>query len=39
MAAAGECAFDADDNFDLGAALASLIACTLITGIGQGAQE
>ena len=39
MAAAGECAFDAEDNVDLGAALASLIACALITGIGQGAQE
>ena len=39
IAAAAECALDADANFDPGAALASLIACGLITGIGQGAQE
>ena len=39
MAAAGECAFDAEDNVDLGAALASLIARALITGIERGAQE
>ena len=39
MAAAAECALDADDNFDLGAALGSLIARALITDIGRGAQE
>jgi hypothetical protein len=39
MAAAAECAFDADDKVDLGAALASLIVRALITDIGRGAQE
>jgi hypothetical protein len=39
IATAAECALDADENFDPGAALASLIACGLVTGIGQGAQE
>jgi Putative DNA-binding domain len=39
IAAAAECALDADANFDAGTALASLIACGLVTRIGQGDQE
>jgi len=39
IGAAAESALDADGNFDPGTALASLIGCGLITGIGRGAQE
>jgi len=39
IAAAAEYAFDAETNFDPGATLASLIACGLVTGIGQGSKE
>jgi Putative DNA-binding domain len=39
IAAAAESALDASANFDPGTALASLIACGLVTGIGQDTQE
>jgi hypothetical protein len=39
IGAAADSALDADADFDPGTALASLIACGLVTGIGHGAQE
>jgi hypothetical protein len=39
IGAAAECALEADGNFDAGTALASLITCGLVAGIGPGIQE